>query len=230
MILKRYNFIRIYLNSPTEDKRYGYFYYIDASLEAGRIVNVPITGYICGGTELVVTAWINNMTSSKDITVPNINMYLIGENVNEKDPIICINNTLCVNPHQEDAVKELLPKIDLLHIEMKNKKEEKIEKPNDKLIKDISKELDRLKELIAKAKANKKGKATLEKEQEKLIRVLNYLNKANEQEFALTPIWDIAYVNGPDREAFINLIKTTSYFHGYDPDVKLMEENEKLIK
>ena len=161
------------------------------------------------------------------------NLYIllkIIENVNEKDPIICINNTLCVNPHQEDAVKELLPKIDLLHIEMKNQKEEKIEKPNDKLIKDISKELERLKELIAKAKANKKGKATLEKEQEKLIRVLNYLNKANEQEFALTPIWDIAYVNGPDREAFINLIKTTSYFHGYDPDVKLMEENEKLIK
>ena len=161
------------------------------------------------------------------------NLYIllkIIENVNEKDPIICINNTLCVNPHQEDAVKELLPQIDLLHIEMKNKKEEKIEKPNDKLIKDISKELERLKELIAKAKANKKGKATLEKEQEILIRVLNYLNKANEQEFALTPIWDIAYVNGPDREAFINLIKTTSYFHGYDPDVKLMEENEKLIK
>lgn len=161
------------------------------------------------------------------------NLYIllkIIENVNEKDPIICINNTLCVNPHQEDAVKELLPKIDLLHIEMKSKKEEKIEKPNDKLIKDISKELERLKELIAKAKANKKEKATLEKEQEKLIRVLNYLNKANEQEFALTPIWDIAYVNGPDREAFINLIKTTSYFHGYDPDVKLMEENEKLIK
>ena len=161
------------------------------------------------------------------------NLYIllkIIENVNEKDPIICINNTLCVNPHQEDAVKELLPKIDLLHIEMKSKKEEKIEKPNDKLIKDISKELERLKELIAKAKANKKGKATLEKEQEKLIRVLNYLNKANEQEFALTPIWDIAYVNGPDREAFINLIKTTSYFHGYDPDVKLMEENEKLNK
>ena len=78
---------RTYLNSPTEDKRYGYFYYIDASLEAGRIVNVPITGYICGGTELVVTAWINNMTSSKDITVPNINMYLIGENVNEKDEV-----------------------------------------------------------------------------------------------------------------------------------------------
>ncbi len=71
---------RTYMNSPTNDKKYGYFYYIDASLEAGRIVNVPITGYICGGTELVVTAWINNMTSSVDITVPNINMYLVGEN------------------------------------------------------------------------------------------------------------------------------------------------------
>ena len=156
------------------------------------------------------------------------NLYIllkIIENVNEKDPIICINNTLCVNPHQEDAVKELLPKIDLLHMASKNKVEVNNEKPNDKLIKDISKELDRLKELMAK-----ENKPTLEVEYNKLIQVLNYLNKANDQEFALTPIWDIAYVNGPDREAFINLIKTTSYFHGYDPDVKLMEENEKLIK
>lgn len=156
------------------------------------------------------------------------NLYIllkIIENVNEKDPIICINNTLCVNPHQEDAVKELLPKIDLLHMASKNKVEVNNEKPNDKLIKDISKELDRLKELMAK-----ENKPTLEVEYNKLIQVLNYLNRANDQEFALTPIWDIAYVNGPDREAFINLIKTTSYFHGYDPDVKLMEENEKLIK
>lgn len=155
------------------------------------------------------------------------NLYIllkIIENVNEKDPIICINNTLCVNPHQEDAVKELLPKIDLLHMSSKNKVAEN-QKPNDKLIKDISKELDRLKELMAK-----ENKPTLEVEYNKLIQVLNYLNRANDQEFALTPIWDIAYVNGPDREAFINLIKTTSYFHGYDPDVKLMEENEKLIK
>lgn len=156
------------------------------------------------------------------------NLYIllkIIENVNEKDPIICINNTLCVNPHQEDAIKELLPKIDLLHMASKNKVEVNNEKPNDKLIKDISKELDRLKELMAK-----ENKPTLEVEYNKLIQVLNYLNRANDQEFALTPIWDIAYVNGPDREAFINLIKTTSYFHGYDPDVKLMEENEKLIK
>ena len=156
------------------------------------------------------------------------NLYIllkIIENVNEKDPIICINNTLCVNPHQEDAVKELLPKIDLLHMASKNKVEVNNEKPNDKLIKDISKELDRLKELMAK-----ENKPTLEVEYNKLIQVLNYLNRANDQEFALTPIWDIAYVNGSDREAFINLIKTTSYFHGYDPDVKLMEENEKLIK
>ena len=156
------------------------------------------------------------------------NLYIllkIIENVNEKDPIICINNTLCVNPHQEDAVKELLPKIDLLHMASKNKVEVNNEKPNDKLIKDISKELDRLKELMAK-----ENKPTLEVEYNKLIQVLNYLNRANDQEFALTPIWDIAYVNGPDREVFINLIKTTSYFHGYDPDVKLMEENEKLIK
>lgn len=149
------------------------------------------------------------------------NLYIllkIIENVNEKDPIICINNTLCVNPHQEDAVKELLPKIDLLHMASKNKVEVNNEKPNDKLIKDISKELDRLKELMAK-----ENKPALEVEYNKLIQVLNYLNRANDQEFALTPIWDIAYVNGPDREAFINLIKTTSYFHGKDNLYKISE-------
>lgn len=165
------------------------------------------------------------LASNKE-TYDNLYILLkIIENVNEKDPIVCINNTLCVNPHQEDAVKELLPKIDLLRMAKKGKEEENTKKPNDKLIKDISQELDRLKGEIAK-----ENLPTLEAEYNKLIQVLNYLNKANDKEFALTPVWDIAYVNGPDREAFINLIKTTSYFHGYDPDVKLMEENEKLIK
>ena len=66
---------RTYMNSDQE--KLGYFYYVDASLEAGRIVSVPINGTICGGTELVVTAWINNMTTSADITLPSIYTNLI---------------------------------------------------------------------------------------------------------------------------------------------------------
>ncbi|WP_455636777.1 T9SS type A sorting domain-containing protein [Parabacteroides sp.] len=44
------------------ENEYGYFYYVDASNEPGRIVRVPIEGDVCRGTELLVTAWVNDMT------------------------------------------------------------------------------------------------------------------------------------------------------------------------
>ena len=42
-------------------------------------------------------------------------------------------------------------------------------------------------------------------------------------------MWDIAYVNGPDRNAFIELLRESSFFQKYNPDLKLREKNEKLI-
>ena len=91
------------------------------------------------------------------------NLYIlikIIENVNEKDPIVVVDNTLCVNPHQVDAVKELLPKIKFLKFVKEPIKEEKIEielentpkKTNEDLIIKISKELDRLREKIKNEK------------------------------------------------------------------------------
>lgn len=47
-------------NSNTSAK-YGYFYYIDASNDAGKLVEVPVEG-ICSNTELTVTAWVADMT------------------------------------------------------------------------------------------------------------------------------------------------------------------------
>lgn len=71
-----------YYNSPEEDngnKKCGFFYYINASNEPGRIVNVPITGQICGGTELLVTAWINDMTTAPSGTITaNVNFNFIA--------------------------------------------------------------------------------------------------------------------------------------------------------
>lgn len=71
-----------YYNSPEEDndkKECGFFYYINASNEPGRIVNVPITGQICGGTELLVTAWINDMTTAPSGTITaNVNFNFIA--------------------------------------------------------------------------------------------------------------------------------------------------------
>lgn len=56
---------------------YGYFYYIDASEEAGRIVNVPIGETLCPSTELTVTAWVANMTDGNN-TKPNLCFILRG--------------------------------------------------------------------------------------------------------------------------------------------------------
>ena len=157
------------------------------------------------------------------------NLYIllkIIENVNEKDPIISVDNTLCVNPHQVDAVKELLPKINFLSLVKKEEIKEapKEENPNDKIIASISKELERLREKI-----KNENLPSDELEYDNLIKILQILNRANNTEFALTPVWDIAYVNGIDKEPFINLLKNTEYFKGYNPDLEKVKENEILI-
>lgn len=164
------------------------------------------------------------------------NLYIlikIIENVNEKDPIVVVDNTLCVNPHQVDAVKELLPKIKFLKFVKEPIKEEKIEielentpkKTNEDLIIKISKELDRLREKI-----KNENLPSDKEEYDNLIQIANYLNKANQTEFALTPVWDIAYVNGMDREIFTNLLKNTEFFKDYNPDLEKLKENEALIE
>ena len=75
-----------------DNTKYGFFYYIDASDDPGTLVNVPIDGTLCGYTELVVTAWLADMTraykndvkqsdgSTKYIKplAPNINLILKG--------------------------------------------------------------------------------------------------------------------------------------------------------
>ncbi len=67
------------------EKKYGYFYYIDATDEPGTLVSVPIDGTICGNTELTVTGWIADMTrpgaNSWDTNkylplAPNLNVLL----------------------------------------------------------------------------------------------------------------------------------------------------------
>ena len=157
------------------------------------------------------------------------NLYIllkIIENVNEKDPIIFVDNTLCVNPHQIDAVKELLPKINFLSLVKKEEKKEapKKEKPNDKIIASISKELERLREKI-----KRENLPSDQIEYDNLIKILQILNRANNTEFALTQVWNTFYVNGIDREPLINILRNTEYFKGYNPDIEKVKENEILI-
>ena len=74
---------RTYVNSNGAQS--GFFYYIDASVEAGRIVNVPIDEQLCAGTQLTITAWVANLTDAD--TRPNLNVLLRGvlENNEEEE-------------------------------------------------------------------------------------------------------------------------------------------------
>lgn len=69
---------RTYYNTTNHDKC-GYFYYVNASQEAGRVVTVPIDGTICANTELTITAWVADITDG-DKTVPNVSLMLRGVN------------------------------------------------------------------------------------------------------------------------------------------------------
>lgn len=67
---------RTYYN--TNQASVGYFYYVNASAEPGRVVTIPIEGTLCPNTELVVTAWVADITDAS--TLPNVSLILRGEN------------------------------------------------------------------------------------------------------------------------------------------------------
>ena len=60
-------FDRTYHN--TNSQECGYFCYVNASKEAGRVVTIPIEGTICPNTELTVVAWVADITNIE--TPPN---------------------------------------------------------------------------------------------------------------------------------------------------------------
>lgn len=69
-------FDRTYHN--TNSQECGYFCYVNASKEAGRVVTIPIEGTICPNTELTVVAWVADITNIE--TPPNVNLVLHGKN------------------------------------------------------------------------------------------------------------------------------------------------------
>ncbi len=76
MINDRQLFDRTYHN--TNSQQCGYFCYVNASKEAGRVVTIPIEGTICPNTELTVVAWVADITDIE--TPPNVNLVLHGKN------------------------------------------------------------------------------------------------------------------------------------------------------
>lgn len=68
----------------TSKPKYGYFYYIDATDEPGRIVDVEINGTLCDYTELMVSVWIADLTRPGSYPLPpNINLILKGKRVKD---------------------------------------------------------------------------------------------------------------------------------------------------
>lgn len=71
------------ITKNTPDEHCGYFYYIDASNDAGTLVDVAVND-VCANTELIVTAWVADMTrqnaaeaddkKSYNPLAPNINL------------------------------------------------------------------------------------------------------------------------------------------------------------
>lgn len=76
MLSNRQLFDRTYHN--TNSQQCGYFCYVNASKEAGRVVTIPIEGTICPNTELTVVAWVADITDIE--TPPNVNLVLHGKN------------------------------------------------------------------------------------------------------------------------------------------------------
>lgn len=63
--------------------KYGHFYYVDASNEAGILVKIPIDGVLCSNTEITVTAWLADMTRGGALAdeyplAPNLNILFKG--------------------------------------------------------------------------------------------------------------------------------------------------------
>ena len=172
----------------------------------------------------VTTSWGidgHNILKSDEEYYNNL-WYLsnILNNVKDNLPLINVGNAIWVNHEQLASAQELVSKIDYLRLVKKEDAQALNQKPNDKLIAEISKELDYLRA---------ENTSTSKLEYDRLTEILKYLNAANNNEFALTPVWNIAYVNGPDREAFTNLLKESSFFQKYNPDLKLIKKNQELI-
>lgn len=76
-----------------DNNKYGYFYYIDASDDPGTLVDIPITGTLCGNTELTVTAWIADMTRPCELNgryplPPNVNLILKGKKSDNEPEVV----------------------------------------------------------------------------------------------------------------------------------------------
>ena len=178
------------------------------------------------GTKTAHSILDGNLILEKDAEYYD-NLYILSkiiDNVKDDLPLINVGDVIWVNPEQLDSAKELVNKIDFLKLVKKEEVADiQKEKPNNKkLIENINAELDRLRPTIDTVEKDKK-------EYDNLIQIVRYLNRADNYNFELMPVWDVAYIVGEDRNTFTRLLRQTTFFDKYNPDLPKIEENEKII-
>lgn len=167
-----------------------------------------------------------------------IGLLRLMNTIDSNERIVSVDGIMCVSASKVEEAKELLSKVKAFKRLKTESKEEQMKKANQKLIDEIVAELKNIETKVKESKvaaiypmAN--GFMVTPKYKDRyrdLISILKYLNEANDKKFALTSIWNgLAYVNGSDREAFIELISRTEPINAYNPNNKKREDNSKLI-
>lgn len=167
-----------------------------------------------------------------------IGLLRLMNTIDTNEKIVSVDGVMCVNSSQVEEAKKLLSKIKAFKRLKTESKEDRMEKANQKLIDEIVAELRNIESKVKESKVaaiypmdNGVMMTPAYKDQYKdLLKILKYLNEANDKKFALTSIWDgIAFVNGPDRTAFIELISRTEPINDHNPNNLKRENNNKLI-
>lgn len=168
-----------------------------------------------------------------------IGLLRLMNEINQDEEIVNVDGIMCVNKSQVEKAHELLSKTQAFGRVKIKSVEDLAKEANPKLINEILAEKKHIEELIAESKVAPIYEAdngfmvtpAYRDRYNNLLKALKYLNTANDRGFALTPVWDgIAYVEGPDKDAFIELMRSTEPLNKYDPMIKQIEENNNLIK
>lgn len=166
------------------------------------------------------------------------------------EDLVCLDDAMIVTKDQKDVLTStILPNIKLYNNIKKEEVEKKTPKEvNNEFIAIINKAM-RVFEEQADTIGRGRRRANngylimpdVRDEYNNLIKIHNYVTKANRTYDLIAPsdsllynVWGIAYVTNEDKDNFIKWLKESKVLKEvvkkYDPDIKMREENEKVIQ
>lgn len=166
------------------------------------------------------------------------------------EDLVCLDDAMIVTKDQKDVLTStILPNIKLYNNIKKEEVEKKTPKEvNNEFIAIINKAM-RVFEEQADTIGRGRRRANngylimpdVRDEYNNLIKIHNYVTKANRTYDLIAPsdsllynVWGIAYVANEDKDNFIKWLKESKVLKEvvkkYDPDIKMREENEKVIQ